>query len=89
MLWSHHVKIWSVGLAVEMLDGTEAIKRADQVTLPRSPPRERVGHHWIDLSRGYSYTAIINVPSRPSIKPGELHHSRPVTTPKSMKPCVL
>jgi transcriptional regulator with XRE-family HTH domain len=48
-----NVKIWSVGLAVEMLDGTEAVKRADQVTLPRSAPRERVGHHWIDLARGH------------------------------------
>jgi transcriptional regulator with XRE-family HTH domain len=48
-----NVKIWSVALAVEMLDGTEAIKRADQLTLPRSAPREHAGHHWIDLARGY------------------------------------
>ncbi len=48
-----NVHIWSVGLAVEMLDGTEAITRAEKFTLPRSAPRERVGHHWIDLARGY------------------------------------
>jgi hypothetical protein len=48
-----NVNIWSVGLAVEMLDGTEAIKRAEKFRLPRSAPRERVGHHWIDLARGY------------------------------------
>ena len=48
-----NVNIWSVGLAVEMLDGTEAIIRADTFTLPSSASRERVGHHWIDLARGY------------------------------------
>ena len=48
-----NVNIWSVGLAVEMLDGTEAIIRAEKFALPRSAPRERVGHHWIDLARGY------------------------------------
>jgi hypothetical protein len=35
------------------MDGTEAITRASAFTLPRSAPRERVGHHWIDLARGY------------------------------------
>lgn len=30
-----------------------AITRASTFTLPRSAPRERVGHHWIDLARGY------------------------------------
>lgn len=50
-----NVNIWSVGLAVEMLDGTEAVKRASQFTIPDDAPRERVGHHWIDLARGYLY----------------------------------
>lgn len=50
-----NVNIWSVGLAVEMLDGTEAVKRASQFVLPADAPRERVGHHWIDLARGYLY----------------------------------
>ncbi|MQA11476.1 MAG: helix-turn-helix domain-containing protein [Pseudonocardiaceae bacterium] len=47
------VNIWSVGLAVERCDGTEAVKRADGVTFGPTAPRERVGHHWIDLARGY------------------------------------
>lgn len=50
-----NVNIWSVGLAVEMLDGTEAVKRASQFKLPAGTPRERVGHHWIDLARGQLY----------------------------------
>jgi hypothetical protein len=47
------VNIWAVGLAVERRDGTEAVKRAASIE-PFSPtaPRERVGHHWIDLARG-------------------------------------
>lgn len=47
-----NVAIWSVGLAVEALDGTEAVKRADTFT-PDNAARERVGHHWIDLARGW------------------------------------
>jgi transcriptional regulator with XRE-family HTH domain len=50
-----NVNIWSVGLAVEMLDGTEAVKRASRFSLPADAPRERVGHHWIDLARGLLY----------------------------------
>lgn len=52
---SDSVNIWSVGLAVERQDGTEAIKRAERFGSRFSPtaPRERVGHHWIDLSRAY------------------------------------
>lgn len=48
-----NVHIWSVGLAVEMLDGTEAVKRAETFTIPATAPRERVGHHLIDLARGW------------------------------------
>ena len=48
-----NVHIWSVGLAVEMLDGTEAVKRAEKFVLPPSTQRERAGHHCIDLARGY------------------------------------
>jgi transcriptional regulator with XRE-family HTH domain len=47
------VNIWSVGLAVERQDGTEAVKRADGLHFSPTAPRERVGHHWIDLARGY------------------------------------
>lgn len=48
-----NVGIWSVGLAVEALDGTEAIKRAESLVIPDGTPRERAGHHWIDVARGY------------------------------------
>lgn len=48
-----NVNIWSVGLAVEMLDGTEAIKRSEKFAIPATTQRERVGHHCIDLARGY------------------------------------
>lgn len=48
-----NVQIWSVGLAVEMLDGTEAVKRSEKVRLSAGTPRERSGHHYIDLARGY------------------------------------
>ncbi|PRX50483.1 transcriptional regulator with XRE-family HTH domain [Prauserella shujinwangii] len=47
------VRIWSVGLAVERRDGTEAVKRAADFTPGRTTPRERAGHHWIDLARGF------------------------------------
>jgi len=48
-----NVNIWSVGLAVEMLDGTEAVKRAEKFTIPATAQRERAGHHFIDLARGH------------------------------------
>jgi hypothetical protein len=46
------VDIWAVGMAVERLDGAEAIRRAERVHPSPTTPRERVGHHWIDLARG-------------------------------------
>ncbi|WP_158848742.1 helix-turn-helix domain-containing protein [Saccharothrix deserti] len=48
-----NVNIWAVGLAVERLDGTEAVKRAQGLRFSASTPRERIGHHWIDLARAY------------------------------------
>lgn len=48
-----NVTIWSVGLAVEFGDGTEAVRRAEGFLPPPTAPRERAGHHWIDLARGY------------------------------------
>jgi transcriptional regulator with XRE-family HTH domain len=48
-----NVEIWSVGLAVEMCDGTEAVKRAEGVHFPAGTPRERVGHHHIDTARAW------------------------------------
>ncbi|MGH3916709.1 MAG: helix-turn-helix domain-containing protein [Pseudonocardiaceae bacterium] len=48
-----NVRIWSVALAVEAGDGPEAVKRSRGFLLPPTVQRERAGHHWIDLSRGY------------------------------------
>lgn len=48
-----NVNIWSVGLAVEAMNGTEAVKRAARFDLPPHTQRERAGHHWIDVARGY------------------------------------
>jgi hypothetical protein len=48
-----NVNIWSVGLAVEMMDGTEAVKRSERFAIPATAQKERAGHHWIDLARGY------------------------------------
>ncbi|GAA5069438.1 helix-turn-helix domain-containing protein [Nocardia callitridis] len=48
-----NVDIWSVGLAVEMLEGTEAIERAQHLTIPASTPRSRAGHLYIDLGRAF------------------------------------
>ncbi|WP_280401334.1 helix-turn-helix domain-containing protein [Nocardia carnea] len=45
--------IWSVGLAVEALDGTTAVERAKRMQLPANTPRERAGHHYIDLARAF------------------------------------
>lgn len=47
------VDIWGVGLAVEASDGTEGVKRAEEMPPPENAPRERVGHHWIDTARAY------------------------------------
>lgn len=48
-----NVGIWSVGLAVEMLDGTSAITRAKDLLVPSSTPRSRAGHLYIDLGRAF------------------------------------
>ncbi len=46
-------QIRSVSLAVEMSDGTKAVKRSKALAPLTSAPRERVGHYWIDLARGW------------------------------------
>ncbi|MGV9411640.1 helix-turn-helix domain-containing protein [Nocardia sp. NPDC003693] len=45
--------IWSVALAVELMDGGEALKRAEGLYIPAGTPRSRSGHHYIDLARAY------------------------------------
>lgn len=48
-----NVGIWSVALAVEGLDATSALDRAAHLVIPVGTPKERVGMHWIDVSRAY------------------------------------
>jgi transcriptional regulator with XRE-family HTH domain len=47
--------IWGVGLAVELMDGPAAVERARHVVIPRTLPRARAGHHFLDLARGQFY----------------------------------
>ncbi|MEV6321908.1 helix-turn-helix transcriptional regulator [Nocardia sp. NPDC051787] len=48
-----NVGIWRVALAVEGMDGTEAPNRASTLVIPTGTPKERAGHHYIDLARAY------------------------------------
>lgn len=48
-----NVDIWSVALAVETMDAPEALTRAQAVVIPVDTPKERAGHHYIDLSRAW------------------------------------
>jgi transcriptional regulator with XRE-family HTH domain len=48
-----NVDIWSVALAVEAMDGTEALNRAQSLVIAAGTSKERAGHHFIDLSRAY------------------------------------
>jgi transcriptional regulator with XRE-family HTH domain len=44
--------IWGTALGVELMDGAEAVRRAQFVHLPAGVPPERAGHHYLDLARG-------------------------------------
>ncbi|WP_148306857.1 hypothetical protein [Nocardia nova] len=35
------------------MDGTDALSRAQSLVIPAEAPKERAGHHFIDLSRAY------------------------------------
>ncbi|MFI6313931.1 helix-turn-helix domain-containing protein [Nocardia fusca] len=48
-----NVGIWSVALAVEAMDAPEALTRARTLTIPAGAPKERVGHHHMDLARAW------------------------------------
>jgi hypothetical protein len=48
-----NVGIWSVALAVEALDAPQALKRARTLVIPANAPKERVGHHHMDLARAW------------------------------------
>lgn len=48
-----NVAIHEVAVAVELGDGTEAVRRSQTFTLPPEVPAERSSRHFIDLARGY------------------------------------
>ncbi|MGH3936190.1 MAG: helix-turn-helix domain-containing protein [Pseudonocardiaceae bacterium] len=48
-----NVSIHDVSVPVELADGTTAVTRAADVTLPPTTAPSRVGHYWIDLSRAW------------------------------------
>jgi hypothetical protein len=81
-----NVNIWSVGLAVEMLDGTEAVKRSDKFTI-RPPLNGSASATTASISRAAaSSTVTKRNPSPHSKKPRTWHRCKPATTPWSTKP---
>jgi transcriptional regulator with XRE-family HTH domain len=50
-----NVAIHEVAVAVEMYDGTEAVRRASTMRLPATVAPVRLGHYYIDLARGFLY----------------------------------
>lgn len=48
-----NTQLYEVATRVEMGMGAEAVKHAQNVVLPRSVPRERGAHHFIDTARGF------------------------------------
>ena len=47
--------VWGVGLAVELQDGPAAVARARDIAVRPALPKERAGHHYMDLARGHFY----------------------------------
>lgn len=50
-----NVAIWSVGVAVELGNGAEAVRRAGAMQGFVGVPPNRVSHHYIDLARAHLY----------------------------------
>ncbi|WP_440069138.1 helix-turn-helix domain-containing protein [Streptosporangium sp. OZ121] len=50
-----NVIMHEVAVAVEMYDGGEAVRRARNATFPPTVAPVRLGHHYIDLARGWLY----------------------------------
>ncbi len=48
-----NVGIWSVALSVEAMDAPEALARAKTLILPPGAPKERIGHHHMDVARAW------------------------------------
>lgn len=54
-LWwsSGNIGLHRVGVAVELGDGVEAVRRAKGLVIPPGLPASRIGHHYLDVTRGY------------------------------------
>ena len=54
-LWwsSGNIGLHRVGVAVELGDGVEAVRRAKGLVIPPELPASRIGHHYLDVTRGY------------------------------------
>jgi transcriptional regulator with XRE-family HTH domain len=48
-----NVDIHGVAIAVELGDGTEAVKRGGTLRVDPSLPASRAGHHYLDMARGW------------------------------------
>jgi transcriptional regulator with XRE-family HTH domain len=54
MWWSvGNIGVHRVGIAVELGDGVEAVRRAQGFVLPKELPPSRIGHYFLDVTRGY------------------------------------
>jgi len=54
MWWSSgNIGLHRVGVAVELGDGVEAVRRAKGLVIPADLPPSRIGHHYLDVTRGY------------------------------------
>ena len=54
MWWSSgNLGLHRVGVAVELGDGVEAVRRAKGLVIPADLPPSRIGHHYLDVTRGY------------------------------------
>lgn len=52
--WSAgNIGLHRVGVAVELGDGAEAVRRARGFVIPKDLPPSRLGHYYLDLTRGY------------------------------------
>lgn len=74
------VNIWSVALAVERHDGTEAVRRAEGLRFGPTAPRERVGHHWIDVARAFQlhgdrHEALVSLQRAKKVSPLQARYS--------------
>jgi len=49
-----NVEIHWVAVPIELSDGTTAVSRAEQAQIPEDAEPSRMGHHWVDVARGWT-----------------------------------